>query len=57
MMAKQEDLSSMLEERLEMQLKKTKKHNSKVVTEALKTFDKVYKSKQKTEKSTQAEHK
>ena len=47
----------MLEERLEMQLKKTKKHNSKVVTEALKTFDKVYKSKQKTEKSTQAEHK
>ena len=50
---KQEDLSSMLEKNLKEQLRNAnnRSNTNKVAAQALKTFDKVYKSKQNIEKS------
>ena len=50
MIAEQEDLAGTHDKRLEEQLKKIKNHGDKAATEALKTFDKVYKSQKKTGK-------
>ena len=52
MATKQGDLSSMLEKRLNEQIKKARdgRSGNKVASLALKTFDKAYKSHHKTEK-------
>lgn len=55
MMAEQENLAGTLEKRLEEQLKTIKNHGDKAATEALKTFDKVYKSQKKSGKKAQSE--